>query len=180
MILPTYNQVRKMTPLEAYKVVNFSVNVLLFNWVVNNILGFVSLPILAYLTYWKWDLGLLISIPVVLLGLWLINSMLLPKIFAVVNKPFANVASHGAIRLATLKVIDDQTAEKLSATKVEHWIRIINEKIDFSKLNQKSNSDSVKGEGVSSEYSCACGKYQGSRYKDILCDTCNKTVRKTA
>jgi hypothetical protein len=113
-----------MSALQAFRRIEKAATILTWGWVLNNLLGSVSTVILIYFIWWRWHLGVF-GMLVLLVGVWVINSTILPTLFGVLNKPFAEMAKSGAVRLVVLKAIDDDTVWKLSDTKVEHWPEII-------------------------------------------------------
>lgn len=113
-----------MNALQAYKKVEKAATILAWGWLLNNFLGLVSILVLVYFIWWRWQLGIL-GVLVVLAGIWIINSVALPALFSLLNKPFAEMAKSGAVRLATLGIIDVDTIRKLADTKVEYWPKII-------------------------------------------------------
>jgi len=113
-----------MNAFEAYHKVQKAANILAWGWMLNNLLGLISIIVLIYVIWWVFHLGI-IGVLVLLFGIWLINLVILPSIFAVVNKPLAEMAKSGAVRLGVLGVIDDKTVQKLANEKVEYWPRVI-------------------------------------------------------
>ena len=113
-----------MNALQAFKKIERAATVLAWGWVLNNLLGLVSIIVLIYLIWWQWLLGIW-GVLALLIGIWVVNSVLLPALFSMLNKPFAEMAKAGAVRLAVLKVIDDDIVKKLADTKVEYWPNVI-------------------------------------------------------
>ncbi len=130
-----------MTAFQAFEKIEKASARLMLGWVLNNLLGLVSFVALIYLIWWPWHLGFW-GIPVLLFGIWLINSIALPAVFRIINRPCVDAARSGALLLATSGIINETTVQKLSDTTVEHWPKIITSSMsneDFqSKILNKS------------------------------------------
>jgi len=113
-----------MNALQAFQKVQKAATILVWGWMLNNLLGLVSIVLLVYLIWWEWHLGI-VGVLVLLVGIWVTNSLILPGLFSILNQPFAQMAKSGAVRLAVLGVIDDETVQKLAETKVEYWPKVI-------------------------------------------------------
>lgn len=113
-----------MTALQAFQKVEKAAAILTWGWMLNNVIGLVSIGVLVYFIWWRWHLGFL-GILALLVGIGVINAVILPGLFRILNKPFAEMAKSGAVRLATLHAIDDDTVRKLADTKVEYWPKVI-------------------------------------------------------
>jgi len=113
-----------MNALQAFQKVEKAAAILAWGWMLNNLIGLVSIGALVYLIWWQWHLRFL-GIVALLVGIWVINCVALPALFRILNKPFAEMAKSGAVRLATLHAIDDDTVRKLAETKVEYWPKVI-------------------------------------------------------
>ncbi len=124
-----------MNALQAYKKVEKAATILAWGWLLNNLLGLVSILLLIYF-WWKWHLGIL-GVFVLLVGIWIINSVILPALFSILNKPFAEMAKSGAVRLAVLGVISDDMVQQLADTKVEYWPKVIISSMTTEEFRQK-------------------------------------------
>lgn len=113
-----------MNAKQAYTRVAIASGILAYGWLFNNLIGILSIPVLIYLIWWKWNFGFL-GVVVLIVGVWIFNSVVLPIIFSVLNMPFAALAKSGAVRLGVLGAIDESTVLKLSKTKVEYWPQVI-------------------------------------------------------
>lgn len=125
-----------MNALQAFQKVEKAAAILAWGWMLNNLLGLVSIVVLVYLIWWKWYLGV-VGVLVLLVGIWVINSVILPAVFSILNKPFAEMAKSGAVRLAVLGVIDDETVKKLADTKVEYWPKVIASSMTKEEFREK-------------------------------------------
>lgn len=113
-----------MNALQAYKKIEKATTILAWGWLLNTLLGLVSILVSIYFIWWVWHLGIL-GVFVLLASIWIINSVILPALFSLLNKPFAEMAKSGAVRLAVLGVISDKIVKQLADTKVEYWPKII-------------------------------------------------------
>ena len=113
-----------MNALRAFQKVEKAAAILTWGWLINNLVGLISVGVLIYLIWWQWHLRFwgILALPV---GIWVVNCVVLPALFSIINKPFAEMAKSGAVRLATLGAIDDDTVRQLADTKLEHWPRVI-------------------------------------------------------
>ncbi len=126
-----------MNALQAFKRVEKAANILAWGWMLNNILGLISILVLFYLIWWKWYFGILGGVFILLAGIWAINSVILPALFSILNKPFVEMAKSGTVRLAVLGVINDDTVQKLADTKVEYWPKVIVSSMTQEEFHQK-------------------------------------------
>jgi hypothetical protein len=113
-----------MNALQAFQKVQKAATILALGWMLWNLLDLVLIGVLAYLIWWKWHLGVL-GVLVLLVGIWIITSKILPALFRILKKPFLEMAKSGAVRLAVLGAIDDDTVVKLADTEVEYWPGVI-------------------------------------------------------
>lgn len=97
-----------MNARQAYKQILKASKVIAYGWVINNLLGLVSILLSIYFVWWKWNMGLL-GIIVSFFIIWFINGLLLPKIFQIINIPFEKKAVNGAETLISLGVISSST-----------------------------------------------------------------------
>lgn len=126
-----------MNALQAYKKIEKAATILAWGWLLNNLLGLISILVLIYLIWWKWHLGILGGVFVLLAGIWIVNSVVLPALFSLLNKPFAEMAKSEAVRLAVLGVINDELVQKLADTKVEYWPKVIASSMTAEEFRQK-------------------------------------------
>lgn len=112
------------TPEQIYKVIEKSSSVLVTNWVINNLLGLLSILLAIYLIWGRWHMGIL-GILVLVANVGFVNGFLLPTIFGIINQPFAEKARSGAIELEDIGIIDVKLSQTLSDTKVEYWPKYI-------------------------------------------------------
>ena len=129
-----------MNALQAFQKVERAATILVWGWMLNNLLGTISIIVLVYLLWWKWHLGLL-GVVVLLVGIWVINCAILPSVFRIVNKPFAEMAKAGAVRLAVLGAISEETVKKLAEAKVEHWPKLIVQSMAPDEFRQRMTKD---------------------------------------
>ncbi|MFA5532160.1 MAG: hypothetical protein WDA13_00985 [Candidatus Shapirobacteria bacterium] len=113
-----------MNPQQSYKKIEKAATILVYGWVANNVIGTISIIFSIYLIWWKWHLGFL-GVLVFIFITWLINGVVLPFVFKIFNKPFAEMARQGEFELAELDVIDDLIIVKLTNTKIEQWPKCI-------------------------------------------------------
>ena len=114
----------KMSPLDEFKKIERAAKLLTWGFMLNNFLGIVSLVLLPYLIWWRWNLGWP-GLLALFAGIWLINSVFLPAVFALVNRPFAESARQAAATLGAMGVLEESTIRQLAATKVEWWPKVI-------------------------------------------------------
>jgi uncharacterized membrane protein len=126
-----------MNALQAYKKVEKAATILAWGWLLNNFLSLVSILALIYLIWCKWHLEVLTGTFVLLAGIWIINFVLLPALFSLINKPFAEMAKSGVVKLAVLGVINDELVKQLADKKVEYWPKIIASSMTAEEFRQK-------------------------------------------
>lgn len=125
-----------MNALQAYRKIERSANTLASVWLLNTILGLVSIILLTYIIWWKWRLGFIGIISFV--GyFWLINSIILPMIASFIRKPVAEEARSSMVKLVALGVIDDNLLKKLTNEKVELWPKTITTSMTSKELKEK-------------------------------------------
>ena len=117
----------------AYKKIEKAATILAYGWVANNIIGTISIIFSIYFIWWKWHLGLF-GAPVFILITWLITCVVIPFVFKIFNKPFAEMARQGEFELVELGIIDDLIIVKLTNTKVEQWPKVIVQSLTDEKL----------------------------------------------
>lgn len=113
-----------MNAQESYKKIEKAATVLVYGWVVNNVIGAISIIFSIYIIWWKWHLGLF-GVLVFIFITWLITCVVIPFIFKIFNKPFTEMARQGEIELAEQGVIDDLIIVKLTQIRVEQWPKCI-------------------------------------------------------
>lgn len=120
-----YEPVGTMNAQQALRRVDRAVLILAWGWILNNVLGAVSIVLLPYLVWWRWGFGILPGIAICLVGFRAINGYILPAIFLCLNHPFALMAKSGAVKLVTLKVLEPDVIFELNQAKVHNWPAII-------------------------------------------------------
>jgi len=113
-----------MNAEQSYKKIERAATILAYGWVLNNVIGVISIIFSIYFIWWKWHLGLF-GVLVFILITWLITCVVIPFIFKIFNKPFTEMARQGEFELAELGIIDDLIIVKLTDTKVEQWPKCI-------------------------------------------------------
>lgn len=126
-----------MNALQSYTKIEKAATILVWGWLLNNLLGLISILVMIYLIWWKWHLGILGGVFVLLAGIWIINSVILTALFSLLNKPFAEMAKLEAVRLAVLGIISDELVVKLADTKVEYWPKVIASSMTAEEFRQK-------------------------------------------
>lgn len=133
-----------MNALQAYKKIETAAKIVAWGQLFNNLLGLISFFISIYLIWWKWHLGIIGGVFVFFVGIWATNSIFLPALFGILCKPFDEMAKSGAVRLAVLHVINEDTVKKLADTNVTYWPRIIISSMTDEELIQKFGPDLIK------------------------------------
>lgn len=124
-----------MNAQKSYKKIEKAAAILVYGWVTNNVVGAISIIFSIYLIWWKWHLGLL-GVLVFILITWLINGVVLPFVFKIFNKPFAEMARQGEVELVEQGVIDDLIIVKLTQIRVEQWPKYIVQNLSDDNLTK--------------------------------------------
>lgn len=101
----------------------------------NNLIGFFSIVIIAYFTWWVWKLSW-VGIIVFIFIFWVFNSKILPKIFERYQTPLAQKAKKDLIRLADYEIISHIFANDILSRPVEHWTNHIDRGISKEKTKE--------------------------------------------
>lgn len=110
----------KTSAYQAYFQTKLLSNKIAWLRVANNVIGLFSLPFSAYISWWFLDLGWWGVIAFIFL-IWIINSVILPKLFSKPQLSLAEKAKKHLLVLADLGVIDHLYANQLLSKPVEYW-----------------------------------------------------------